>query len=120
MTVYDLGLCAFRDTVARHELVQDRLRKVLLKRVWSERSGCLINQNCMKCALYMLVDLGIDSRCVYEQDFETYFLEDTRSFYRSESRIFLSQNTCPDYLKKIELRLFEEMERRSYFTEMCE
>jgi len=115
MTVYDLGLCAFRDTVARHELVQDRLRKVLLKRVWSERAGCLIDQNCMKCALYMLVDLGIDSRCVYEQDFETYFLEDTRSFYRSESRIFLSQNTCPDYLKKIELRLFQEMERVSSY-----
>lgn len=32
-------------------------------------------------------------------------------FYRNESRAFLAVNTCPDYLKKVESRLYEEQDR---------
>merc|ERR1719155_292563 len=65
----------------------------------------------MRCALYMLADLGIESSSAYEEDFECFFLEETRSFYRNESRAFLAANTCPDYLKKVEARLSEEHDR---------
>ena len=115
MAVYDLGLRTFRETIARHELVQERLRVLLLENVRNERDGQLIDQACMKCVLYMLADLGIDSSGVYEEDFEIFFLQETRSFYRRESRLFLSKNSCSDYLKKVEVRLFEEMARvRNY------
>jgi cullin 3 len=115
MAVYDLGLRAFRETIACHELVRERLRLLLLENVRSERVGRLIDQTSMKCALYMLADLGIDSSSVYEEDFESYFLQETRSFYRSESRLFLSKNSCTEYLKKVEARLSEEVARvRNY------
>jgi cullin 3 len=115
MAVYDLGLRAFRETIARHELVRERLRLLLLENVRSERVGRLIDQTLMKSALYMLADLGIDSSSVYEEDFEFFFLQETRSFYRSESRLFLSKNSCPDYFKKVEVRISEEMARvRNY------
>ena len=93
MAVYDLGLWAFRETIARHGQVRDRLRKLLLENIRDERLGRLIDHNCMKCALYMLSELGIDSSNVYEEEFEVYFLKDTCQFYRSESHLFLSQNT---------------------------
>ncbi len=111
MAVYDLGLWAFRETIARHGQVRDRLRKLLLENIRDERLGRLIDHNCMKCALYMLSELGIDSSNVYEEEFEVYFLKETCQFYRSESHLFLSQNTCPDYLKKVESRICEEMQR---------
>jgi cullin 3 len=111
MAVYDVGLRAFRETITRHDHVRDRLRCVLLENVRIERAGRLIDQTGMRCALYMLADLGIESSSVYEEDFECFFLEETRSFYRNESRAFLAANTCPDYLKKVESRLNEEQDR---------
>lgn len=111
LTVYDLGLRAFRETIARHEKVRDRLRKLLLLNVREERLGRLIDHNCMRCALYMLAELGIDNSGIYEEDFEVYFLEDTCRFYRCESRLFLSQNSCPEYLKRVEVRIREEIQR---------
>lgn len=115
MAVYDFGLRAFLETIARHELVRERLRMLLLENVRNERVGRLIDQTCMKCVLYMLADLGIDSSSVYEEDFELFFLQETQSFYQSESRLFLSKNSCSDYLIKVETRLFEEMARvRNY------
>ena len=98
MAVYDLGLWAFRETIARHGQVRDRLSKLLLENIRDERLGSLIDHNCMKCALYMLSELGIDSSNVYEEEFEVYFLKETSQIYRSESHLILSQNKCPDYL----------------------
>ena len=79
MAVYDVGLRAFRETITRHDHVRDRLRCVLLENVRIERAGRLIDQTGMRCALYMLADLGIESSSVYEEDFECFFLEETRS-----------------------------------------
>eukprot|EP00621_Florenciella_sp_RCC1693_P013664 CAMPEP_0182534416 /NCGR_PEP_ID=MMETSP1323-20130603/15711_1 /TAXON_ID=236787 /ORGANISM="Florenciella parvula, Strain RCC1693" /LENGTH=65 /DNA_ID=CAMNT_0024744433 /DNA_START=1 /DNA_END=194 /DNA_ORIENTATION=+ len=44
VAVYDLGLIIFRDTVARHEQVKDRLRHILLENIANERSGQLIER----------------------------------------------------------------------------
>ena len=99
------------EPIARHGQVRDRLRKLLLENIRDERLGRLIDHNCMKCALYIRSELGIDSSNVYEEEFEVYFLKETCQFYRSESHLFLSQNTCPDYLKKVESRICEEMQR---------
>jgi cullin 3 len=50
---------------------------------------------------HMLVDLGINSRSVYEEDFERHFLETSANFYRVESQEFIASNSCPDYMKKV-------------------
>lgn len=113
--VYDLGLIIFRDTVARHEQVKDRLRHILLENIANERSGQLIERMLMRNTLSMLAELGVDGPSVYEEDFEQYFLETTRDFYRRESLDYLTQNTCPDYLTKAETRLGEEAARVNHF-----
>ena len=49
----------------------------------------------------MLVDLGVNTRTVYEEDFEIFFLETSANFYRIESNAFVTSNSCADYLKKV-------------------
>lgn len=61
-----MGLQIFRDTIARHPQVKDRLRNLLLENVQKERLGQLIDRSLMKSTLGMLVDLGIEGTAVYE------------------------------------------------------
>ncbi|KAG6962466.1 hypothetical protein JG688_00008570 [Phytophthora aleatoria] len=56
----------------------------------------------------MLVDLGVHSNTVYENDFEKFFLDTTLDFYRVEAQSMLDVATCPEYLEKAEQRLNEE------------
>lgn len=64
--VYDMGLQIFRDAIARHDRVKDRLRNLLLENIRREREGQLIDRILMKSTLSMLVDLGVDGTSVYE------------------------------------------------------
>ncbi len=60
----------------------------------------------MSAVTHMLIDLGINSRSVYEEDFEKQFLETSASFYRLESQDFITSNSCSDYMKKVSRLLF--------------
>jgi cullin 3 len=102
--VYKLGLRIFREVVAWHPQVRDRLKEILLDSIYQERQGHMIDQALMKEALGMHVELGIDGTSVYETEFESAFLEATRNFYRQESAEYIAQNTCPDYMRKVEVR----------------
>lgn len=51
----------------------------------------------MKSACQMLMSLGIDNRCVYAEDFETPFLQQSAEFYRvgpMENRWEQKQRKC--------------------------
>lgn len=109
--VYDLGLQNFRNSIARHPLVKDRLQMLLLANIKAEREGQLVDRSLLRGTLSMLVDLGIQGTRVYEEDFERAFLETTRAFYRAESQDVISKNTCPVYMMKAEDRLLEEQGR---------
>jgi len=109
--VYDLGLQNFRNSIARHPLVKDRLQMLLLANIKAEREGELVDRSLLRGTLSMLVDLGIQGTRVYEEDFERAFLETTRAFYRAESQDVISKNTCPVYMMKAEDRLLEEQGR---------
>jgi cullin 3 len=89
----------------------------LLSNIHLERTGELINRLLMKTTLSMLVDLGINSAIVYEEDFETQFLEKTAQFYKQEAQDFIANNTCPDYMRKAEQRLNEERLRVTQYLD---
>ncbi len=49
----------------------------------------------VKNACHMLMNLGIDSRSVYEEDFEKKFLSESAEFYRVISiLVFLTFQSC--------------------------
>lgn len=65
----------------------------------------------------MLIDLGVNSRAVYEEDFEKRFLEESDRFYTAEAQAFLEANNCADYMRKVAQRLKEELERVEHYLD---
>jgi cullin 3 len=116
--VYDLGLIVFRDQVVRHGGIQERFRAILFNMITSERNGELIDQNVIKNACQMLMELGINSRSVYEDDFERPFLEHSLDFYKMEFQKFLMKKNVSVYIIQVERRITEETERaKDYLDE---
>ena len=113
--VYNMGLTKFYHNVARHTNVKERLQMLILSNIARERSGEQIDFVLVKNILFMLVDLGVNSRKVYQQDFERSFLMTSQTFYHEESLKYLTENTCPAYMKKAEDRLMEEQNRVSRY-----
>lgn len=107
LKVYDLGLVEFREATTG---ARKALSASLLEAVRLEREGGQVKS--LKTALHMLTDLGaVDGTPVYEHDFETPFLEETRLFYRREASELLGELSCPEYVRRVEVRLKEEASR---------
>lgn len=116
--IYDSGLYIFRDVIARSPSIRERLRNLLLRNIELERNGELVDRSLLKNILRMLVDLGVHSNIVYEDDFESFFLERTLDFYRAEAQATLDHATCPEYLVKAEKRLMEEASRVTHYLNL--
>ncbi|XP_058450811.1 cullin-3-B isoform X2 [Malaya genurostris] len=115
--VYNLGLIIFRDQVVRHGRVRDHMRETLLSMVMCERKGEAIDHIAIKNACQMLMVLGINSRWVYEEDFERPFLTQSAAFYKLESQKFLSENSASVYIRRVEARITEEAERAKLYLD---
>lgn len=89
--------------MVRYGRIRDHLRKTLLDMVMLERKGEVIDHLAIKNACQMLTVLGIDSRWVYEEDFERPFLTQSAAFYKMESQKFLGENNASVYIKKVEV-----------------
>eukprot|EP00698_Gefionella_okellyi_P002956 TRINITY_DN12798_c0_g1_i1.p1 TRINITY_DN12798_c0_g1~~TRINITY_DN12798_c0_g1_i1.p1 ORF type:complete len:751 (-),score=174.57 TRINITY_DN12798_c0_g1_i1:20-2224(-) len=116
-SVYDLGLILFREHVARHDRVRNRLRKIILGTVQRERAGEAIDKLAIREVTKMLLELGVNSRSVYEDDFEKHFLDESTLFYKRESGHYISSNTCSEYLQKAARRLEEEVTRVEHYMD---
>lgn len=83
-----------------------------------ERHGEVVNRVAIRNICHMLIVLGIGSREVYEDDFETLFLQESSEFYKvsiscvqwikgdifqAESQKFLADNSASVYIRKVRL-----------------
>lgn len=68
--------------VVRYGCIRDHLRQTLLEQVARERRGEVADRLAVRAACQMLLVLGINSRQVYEEDFEKPFLCQSAEFYR--------------------------------------
>ncbi|XP_024388524.1 cullin-3A [Physcomitrium patens] len=112
--VHELGLNLWRDHIVRSPKIRDRLLRTLLDLVHRERTGEVINRGLMRNITKMLVELGTN---VYQEDFERPFLDAASDFYRLESQQLIETSDCPDYLRKAEKRLNEEIERVAHYLD---
>ena len=105
--MYNLGLILFRDKVVRYGGIGNHLRTTLLDMIMKERRGEVIDRLAVKNACQMLMLLGIETRNVYEEDFETHFLRQVYSFnkasniYVFEIYVFLGSTTNQPILQRI-------------------
>lgn len=106
--VFQLGLELWRDNVVRNKKIGERLLSILMDLIHKERTGEVIDRALIRSVTMMLVDLG---QTVYVEDFEQHFLAAARDFYKKEAQEYISSSDCPEYLRKAEKRLSEELER---------
>ncbi len=66
----------------------------------------------------MLVDVGVSSLKVYENDFEKAFLEASSAFYAAEGREYVVNSSVPAYLSHVETRLREESARVLHYLDI--
>jgi cullin 1 len=115
---------------------QSKLAVAILRLIERQRNGENIDQGLIKNVVESFVSLGIDDSdpdkpCldVYNDYFETAFIEATRTYYKHESEAFLAEYSISDYLRKAEERLREEEDRvdrylhsqtRKNLTSTCE
>ncbi len=141
LPVYDMALQHFRNEVVYHPRIRHKINQQLLVQIEKERNGFVIDRHLVKDVLLMLVALGendtsqtlqvrdtdisgllsrgtISTTTVYTEDFEDHFIAATSEFYRLESLDFISQNTCPEYLRKVEQRLMEEGARVIHYLSL--
>jgi cullin 3 len=87
---------AGEENVIYSEQIRTRLSNTLLEFVCIECVGD-VNIELIKNITKMLMDLGPS---VYDQEFETHFLQVSAEFYRAESQKFIECSDCGEYLKK--------------------
>ena len=113
--------------MVRYGEIRDNLRRILLE----VRSGKVADApSSVKAACQMLIILGIDSRALYEEEFERRFLAQSAEFYKvynslifqtvhivnkivsflnqSEGQKYLGENSSSVYVKKVETLINEE------------
>ncbi|XP_058761342.1 cullin-3A-like [Vicia villosa] len=112
--VYELGLNLWRENVIYSNQIRTRLSSTLLELVYSERAGEDVNIELIRSIIKMLMNL---SHFVYEQEFETPFLQGSAEFYKAESQKLIECCECGDYLKETERRLNEEIDRVSHYLD---
>ncbi|KAL1418433.1 hypothetical protein MTO96_025930 [Rhipicephalus appendiculatus] len=80
-SVKKMGVLLFRDEVARYSDVRYHLRETMLGMMEREREGKPVDRLSLKKTCEMMLVLGLDTRSVYEEDFEKAFLAESAEFY---------------------------------------
>ncbi|GAB4829360.1 hypothetical protein Ancab_019031 [Ancistrocladus abbreviatus] len=105
-SLWDMGLQLFRKHLSLCPEVEHKTVTGLLRLIERERLGEAVDRTLLNHLLKMFTALGI-----YQESFEKPFLVCTEEFYASEGVKYMQQYDVPDYLKHVEMRLHEELER---------
>lgn len=109
----DVGLLCYRNFVYKN--IKKEMASSLLDKISAERKGEVIDRSILKDGINLFIEMGQNSLLVYTEDFEKQLLDQTKEFYDLESSKLISEDSCSEYLIKIEVKLKEEEDRaRSY------
>ena len=111
MNVQDMQTAQFKKHVVLKDQIKRRLINLLLSEIERERNGETIERIYVQKVIEMLIEVGMQSKKIYEQEFEAQLINQTRDYYRNESNRFITENSCNDFLIKANSRLGSEQER---------
>ncbi|KAG8389452.1 hypothetical protein BUALT_Bualt02G0230900 [Buddleja alternifolia] len=136
----EVGLVCFRDLVyqefkvnardavitqARHFLfwcayfscidVVPRFILIVLRQIDQEREGQLIDRALLKNVVDIFVEIGMEQMDFYQNDFEDAVLNDTAAYYSRKASNWIVEDSCPEYMLKVEECLKKEKERVSHY-----
>eukprot|EP01127_Copromyxa_protea_P021858 TRINITY_DN7632_c0_g1_i1.p1 TRINITY_DN7632_c0_g1~~TRINITY_DN7632_c0_g1_i1.p1 ORF type:complete len:794 (-),score=146.07 TRINITY_DN7632_c0_g1_i1:75-2456(-) len=105
-SIWDFGLDLFSTHVVSIETIQAKLRTGLLKEIENDRKGEDVDKILLKNLLRMLRSLDL-----YTSQFEGYFLEETKVYYRQESKRYIDESQISDIIVYLERKFDEENQR---------
>uniref|UniRef100_A0A0C9S2U8 Cullin-1 n=1 Tax=Wollemia nobilis TaxID=56998 RepID=A0A0C9S2U8_9CONI len=111
--LHDVGLMCFRDLV--YQEIRNNVKDAVIALIDREREGEQIDRALLKNVLGIFVEIGMGNMDYYENDFESYMLEDTASYYSRKAASWILEDSCPDYMLKAEECLKREKERVAHY-----
>ncbi|KAG5567688.1 hypothetical protein RHGRI_003032 [Rhododendron griersonianum] len=108
-----VGLTCFHDLVYRE--LKGEVRDAVITLIYQEREGEQIDQALLKNVLNFFVEIGMGQMVDYENDFEDNMLKDSASYYSREASNWIVEDSCPDYMLKVEQCLEKERDRVSHY-----
>jgi hypothetical protein len=75
----------FKHNIVLHSSIKPRLVARLIEEIRKDRDGQIIDKGAIRQAIHMLLEVGVHSRKIYEQEFESVLLVETAAYYRLES-----------------------------------
>ncbi|CAH8365722.1 unnamed protein product [Eruca vesicaria subsp. sativa] len=110
-SIETVGMGYFRDLV--YNKLQSKVREAVLALVDKEREGEDIDRKVTKRVLEFYIEIGMER---YEQDFESFMLKDTASYYSRKASSWIQEDdSINDYIFKSEQCLQKEKERVSHY-----
>eukprot|EP00736_Rhodelphis_marinus_P010372 Rmarinus@m.27460 len=108
MDFFQESLRLYVELVVSDPRILPKLRDFVLDLVYRERERELIDRSVLRRVLRVLVDMSLET---YQTVFESALLESSRNYYRDEGVAYITVCSCPEFLRRVELRVQEEEER---------
>ncbi|XP_058222555.1 cullin-1-like [Rhododendron vialii] len=108
-----VGLTCFRDLVYRE--LKGEVRDAVITLIDQEREGEQIDRALLKNVVDFFVEIGKGQMVDYEKDFEDDMLKDSASYYSRKASNWIVEDSCPDYMLKVEQCLEKERDRVSHY-----
>lgn len=112
-SLFNVGFICFRELV--YYRVRDDVKNAVMKVINRERNGERIDGALLRNIVDLFVEIGIGSMDFYNKDFEAYILEDTATYYSLKAALWISEDSCPQYLVKVEESLKQEKDRVAHY-----
>ncbi|EFH64434.1 hypothetical protein ARALYDRAFT_338392 [Arabidopsis lyrata subsp. lyrata] len=109
----EVGLTCFNNLVYRE--MQSTATEAVIALFHKEREGEQIDRELVKNVLDVYVENGLGTMKKYEEDFESFMLQDTASYYSRKASKWIKGDSCPAYMLKACLRLcFHSIQESKY------
>lgn len=108
-TLEEAGLQSFDRVV--FQKVKGRVKWAMLELIEKERNGEIIDTTLMRNCVEIFEVMGMKSLDVYQNHLEKELVTESATYYERKSKIWLTEDSTPVYLQKVEEALQSERQR---------
>ncbi|XP_068305028.1 cullin-1-like [Pyrus communis] len=106
--LHQVGVNYLRDLL--YQEVNADVRVAVIGLVGKEREAEEINRELLKNVIYVCVEIGMGKMDPYREDFEEHMLRETGEYYSRKASSWITEDSYPDYMSKVE----ESVKREKY------
>jgi cullin 1 len=109
-SLIEVGVMCFQDLV--YNGIQINVKNVVIELINREREGEQIDGALLRNVLNIFIEIGMD---FYKNEFEDSMLEDTGAYYSRKAALWISEESCQNYILKAEECFRHERETVAHY-----